>query len=277
VEARGFSVAVSEDFLATSPRSAKTTYTGIRLNAIAAGTEHLIVVIDSCYSGGMVKQIDSGKAGAGKIKAIPWGSLWLGHGSGGASATGRASKAKGPFIDPANPSKNVHAPPGRHDVVFISSSNQYQPSRTGEKYTQFPNRYVPHSAVEANRERAIPYPRGLVIQLPVGKETYNLYWRDKRHDPFEAFPIGLCGDQMPVGRLDDLVRRLEGRGIRKDVTKPPRRGRAGHGDQTRWRDGDGQKTGRRDEARALDPRRGRRAKCPLNEGGPTGTPPNVSN
>ncbi len=137
----------------------------------------------------------------------------------------------------------------------------------------FPNRYVPQSAVEANRERAIPYPRGLVIQPPVGKETYNLYWRDKGHDPSEAFPIGLCGDQMPVGRLDDLVRRLEGRGIRKDVAMPPRRGRAGHGDQTRWRDGDGQKTGRRDEARALDPRRGRRAKRPLNEGGLTGTPP----
>ncbi|MGA2704907.1 MAG: DUF4384 domain-containing protein [Isosphaeraceae bacterium] len=81
----------------------------------------------------------------------------------------------------------------------------------------FPNRYVPQSAVEANRERAIPYPRGLVIQPPVGKETYYLYWLDKGHDPFEAFPIGLCGDQMPVGRLDDLVRRLEGRGIRKDA------------------------------------------------------------
>ena len=81
----------------------------------------------------------------------------------------------------------------------------------------FPNRYAPRSAVEANRERAIPYPRGLVIQPPVGRETYFIYWLDEGHDPFENFPIGLCGDQMPVGRLDDLVRRLEGRGIRQNA------------------------------------------------------------
>ena len=112
------------------------------LNAIAAETEHLIVVLDSCYSGGMVKQIDSGKAGAGKIKAIPSGRWWSGHGSGGAAATGRASKAKGSFIDPANPSKELHAPPGRHDVVFISSSNQYQPSQTGEKYSHFTRAFL---------------------------------------------------------------------------------------------------------------------------------------
>ena len=322
------------------------------LNAIAAGTQHLIVVIDSCYSGGMVKQIDSGKAGAGKIKAIPLGSLWRGHGGGGVAVTGRASTAKGTLIDPANPSKELHPPPGRHDVVFISSSNQYQPSQTGEKYSQFtraflerlararlrargsrpltldlfqqdlqeilapvpqtplifpiglaketpllpglfpdpdraeiqerlaaildrllalapqdrvkdwrleahpsvsgplrvgtefalqvrpeqdghlvvftvaadetvtflfPNRYVPQSAVEAKIKRAIPYPRGLVIQPPVGKETYYVYWLADGHDPFKGFPIGLCGDQMPVGRLDDLARHLEGRGIRLDA------------------------------------------------------------
>jgi hypothetical protein len=87
----------------------------------------------------------------------------------------------------------------------------------GDATFLYPNRYRPTNTVAGGREVLIPFPDGLMIQPPVGIETYVVYLFDERHNPFAEFPVGKLKGPLAVGRLDDVVRRLEAKGRQVDV------------------------------------------------------------
>ncbi len=70
----------------------------------------------------------------------------------------------------------------------------------------FPNRYRPDNQVGKNALIQVPYRQGLMIQPPVGIETYYVFLLE--NNPFRGFDFGRYGSSLVVGQLDDLTSRI---------------------------------------------------------------------
>lgn len=122
----------------------------------------------------------------------------------------------------AAPSRPGRLPVGTKFALRVRPSQDgclvaFTVSPEGSVTFLFPNRFRPDNAVTGGKEVLLPYPDGLQIQPPVGIETYYVYLVDPEHNPFDGFPLGQLAGPLAVGRLDDVVRRMESKGRRVEL------------------------------------------------------------
>ncbi len=75
---------------------------------------------------------------------------------------------------------------------------------SGEVTFLYPNPYRTDNFVRANVTRTIPYRDALLVERPVGTETYFAYMSTS--NPFHAFPFSKNGS-LVAGQLENIVRR----------------------------------------------------------------------
>lgn len=88
--------------------------------------------------------------------------------------------------------------------------------RSGRVSVLFPNRYRRQNHVDSNREVDIPYPEGLQIQPPSGREAYYIVLLEE--DPFARFEFGKYGKDLIAGNVSELAAhfRVDGRPMSSD-------------------------------------------------------------
>ena len=85
-----------------------------------------------------------------------------------------------------------------HLVVFTVQA--------GKEVTFFyPNKYQRNTTVSGGKELLIPWEGGLRADPPAGEERFFIYLLE--HDPFRHFDFDQCVGPLPVGRIDNVVRR----------------------------------------------------------------------